>query len=96
MVLSTIAAISPLFGLLGTVTGMISAFTTIALEGTGDPQELAGGISQALLTTAGGLTIAIPCLIGFNAFDSQVNGKVNQIEIASAEVVNALVSSQGK
>ena len=96
VVLSTIAAISPLFGLLGTVTGMISAFTTIALEGTGDPQEFDGGISQALLTTAGGLTIAIPCLIGFNAFDSQVNGIVNQIEIASAEVVNALVSSQGK
>jgi biopolymer transport protein ExbB len=96
VVLSTIAAISPLFGLLGTVTGMISAFTTIALEGTGDPQELAGGISQALLTTAGGLTIAIPCLIGFNAFDAAVNRKVNNIEIASAEVVTALVSGQSK
>jgi len=96
VVLSTIAVISPLFGLLGTVTGMINAFTTIALEGTGDPQELAGGISQALLTTAGGLTIAIPCLVGYNAFDAAVNRRVNQIEVASAEVATTLLAGQSK
>ena len=95
-VLGTIASISPLFGLLGTVIGMISAFTTIALEGTGDPQQLAGGISQALLTTAGGLTIAIPCLIFYNLFDSWVNRYVIEIEQVSNEIVNQLILGQIK
>ena len=90
-VLGTVAVVSPLFGLLGTVTGMINAFTTIALEGTGDPQQLAGGISQALLTTAGGLTIAIPCLIFFQLFDSWVNRHMVEISQVSTEIVNQLV-----
>jgi biopolymer transport protein ExbB len=71
---------------------MINAFTTIALEGTGDPQELAGGISQALLTTAAGLTIAIPCLVFYNIFDSLVSKQVIDIETVSAEVINQLIS----
>merc|ERR1711964_404022 len=95
-VLGTVAVVSPLFGLLGTVTGMINAFTTIASEGTGDPQQLAGGISQALLTTAAGLTIPIPCLVGYNAFDAAVNRRVNQIEVASAEVATTLLAGQSK
>jgi biopolymer transport protein ExbB len=90
-VLGTVAVVSPLFGLLGTVTGMINAFTTIALEGTGDPQQLAGGISQALLTTAAGLTIAIPCLIFYQLFDSWVNRYVLEIGQVSTEIVNQLV-----
>ncbi len=90
-VLGTVAVVSPLFGLLGTVTGMINAFTTIALEGTGDPQQLAGGISQALLTTAGGLTVAIPCLIFFQLFDSWVNRHMVEISQVSTEIVNQLV-----
>ncbi len=90
-VISTIAVISPLFGLLGTVTGMIRAFTTIALEGTGDPQQLAGGISEALLTTAAGLTIAIPALIAYNYFDNKVNNYVLEIEQVSTEMVNSLL-----
>ena len=90
-VISTVAVISPLFGLLGTVMGMINAFTTIALEGTGDPQALAGGISQALLTTAGGLTIAIPCLIFSQVFESWVNKFVLEIEQVSTEIVNQLI-----
>ena len=93
-VLGTIAVISPLFGLLGTVTGMINAFTTIALEGTGDPQQLAGGISQALLTTAVGLSVAIPCLVFYNLFDSWVNRYVLEIEQVSNEIVNQLVIGQ--
>ncbi|MCZ6679908.1 MAG: MotA/TolQ/ExbB proton channel family protein [Candidatus Poribacteria bacterium] len=93
-VIGTVAVISPLFGLLGTVMGMISAFTTIALEGTGDPQALAGGISQALLTTAGGLTIAIPCLIFSQIFESWVNKFVLEIELVSTEIVNQLVIGQ--
>ena len=90
-VLGTVAVVSPLFGLLGTVTGMINAFTTIALEGTGDPQQLAEGISQALLTTAGGLTIAIPCLIFFQLFDSWVNRHMVEISQVSTEIVNQLI-----
>lgn len=93
-VLGTVAVVSPLFGLLGTVTGMISAFTTIALEGTGDPQQLAGGISQALLTTAAGLTVAIPCLIFFQLFDSWVNRHMVEISQVSTEIVNQLVVSE--
>merc|ERR1711964_661524 len=94
VVLSTIAVVSPLFGLLGTVTGMINAFTTIALEGTGDPQALAGGISQALLTTAAGLTIAIPCLVFSQIFESWVSKFVLEIEQVSTEIVNQLILGQ--
>lgn len=93
-VLGTVAIVSPLFGLLGTVTGMINAFTTIALEGTGDPQQLAGGISQALLTTAGGLTIAIPCLIFYQLFDSRVNRYMVEISQVSNEIINQLILGQ--
>ena len=94
-VLGTVAVVSPLFGLLGTVTGMINAFTTIALEGTGDPQQLAGGISQALLTTAAGLTVAIPCLIFFQLFDSWVNRHMVEISQVSTEIVNQLIVGEG-
>ena len=65
--LGTIAAVTPLLGLLGTVIGMIAVFTTITTVGVGNPSELAGGISQALITTASGLSVAIlinSCFIG--------------------------------
>jgi biopolymer transport protein ExbB len=84
-IISTIGLVSPLFGLLGTVWGMIVAFTTIALEGTGDPQQLADGISQALLTTAVGLMIAIPCIVAYGLFDARVNTYVVEIEQVSNE-----------
>jgi biopolymer transport protein ExbB len=90
-VLGTIAVIAPLLGLLGTVTGMIKSFTTIALEGTGDPQQLAGGISEALLTTATGLTIAIPTLSAYNYFDARVSRFVLEIEQVSTEIINSLL-----
>ena len=61
--LGTIAVISPLIGLLGTVMGMIQVFTVIMVQGTGNPANLAGGISEALITTAAGMIIAIPALI---------------------------------
>lgn len=60
--IAVIGSLLPMLGLLGTVTGMIEVFQVIALHGTGDPQEMAGGISQALLTTASGLIIAIPVI----------------------------------
>ena len=61
--LGTIAAISPLLGLLGTVIGMVKVFSAIQAQGVGNPGVLAGGISEALITTAAGLSIAIPALI---------------------------------
>lgn len=60
--IAVIGSILPMLGLLGTVTGMINVFDTIAIHGTGNPQQMAGGISQALLTTASGLIIAIPVI----------------------------------
>jgi len=61
--LGTISTITPLLGLLGTVIGMIKVFTAITTVGVGDPTVLAGGISEALITTAAGLSVAIPSLI---------------------------------
>ena len=63
--LGTIAAISPLLGLLGTVIGMVKVFAAITTHGVGDPSVLAGGISEALITTAAGLSVAIPALMGY-------------------------------
>lgn len=60
--IAVLGSLLPMLGLLGTVTGMIEVFEVIALQGTGNPQEMAGGISQALLTTASGLIIAIPVI----------------------------------
>ncbi len=61
--LGTIANIAPLLGLLGTVLGMIEAFNVIAIEGVGSPATLGSGISQALITTAAGLTVAVPMIL---------------------------------
>lgn len=91
--LSTIAVVSPLFGLLGTVTGMIKAFTVIALEGTNDPNALAGGISEALYTTAAGLFIASPLLVFYAFFENTVNSSTIRIEVAATDTVNALMEA---
>ncbi len=82
-ILSTIAVISPLLGLLGTVTGMIKVFETIVTEGTGNASILAGGISEALTTTAAGMSIAIPTLIFFNFFTKKVENLVTEMEYHS-------------
>ena len=79
-ILHTIAVISPLLGLLGTVTGMIKVFETIVEEGTGHAELLAGGISEALITTASGLTIAIPTLIFYNVFAKKVDTMIHEME----------------
>jgi biopolymer transport protein ExbB len=70
--LGSIAAITPLLGLLGTVVGMIKVFTAIMVVGVGQPQELAEGISQALVTTAAGLTVAIPSLLFYRYFKNHI------------------------
>lgn len=79
--LGTIAAITPLLGLLGTVIGMIKVFSVITTVGVGDPGELAGGISQALVTTAAGISVAIPTLI----FHRYFRGRVNRLVIGMEE-----------
>ena len=76
--LGTIAATTPLLGLLGTVIGMIKVFSAITAVGVGDPQVLAGGISEALITTAAGLSVGIPSLM----FHRYFSGKVNELTVA--------------
>lgn len=88
--LGTIAAITPLLGLLGTVVGMISVFTNITTVGVGNPTQLAGGISQALITTAGGLTVAIPSLMFYRYFRARVDALVVAMEKESMRLVDAL------
>ncbi|PKK88594.1 MAG: hypothetical protein CVV64_18045 [Candidatus Wallbacteria bacterium HGW-Wallbacteria-1] len=93
-ILATIANISPLLGLLGTVTGMIRAFSVIQQKGIGQAAELAGGISQALITTATGLTIAIPALVMYNMISSKIDAQISEIERCSLELINILYHSE--
>jgi len=70
--IAIIGSLLPMLGLLGTVTGMINVFEVIAIQGTGEPQEMAHGISQALLTTASGLIIAIPVIFAHHLLSSRM------------------------
>lgn len=88
--LGTIAAISPLLGLLGTVVGLVEVFTVITRQGVGDPAALAGGISAALITTVAGLVVAIPALIGYRSLKGQVAEHVVRMEQEAIKLVEAL------
>ena len=88
--LGTIASISPLLGLLGTVIGMIKVFSVITTQGVGDPGVLAGGISQALITTAAGLTVAIPTLLFHRYFRGHVDELVVTMEQEALKMVEAM------
>ena len=88
--LGTIAAITPLLGLLGTVIGMIKVFTEIMLQGTGNAGVLAGGISEALVTTAAGITIAIPALIMHRYYTRRIDTIVITLEQEAIKLVDAL------
>ncbi|MBD3420776.1 MAG: hypothetical protein GF398_11715 [Chitinivibrionales bacterium] len=91
-VLSVIAGVAPLMGLLGTVSGMIRSFTVMAnAAGGAKPNELAGGISEALITTATGLIIAIPVLISYNAIKASVENFVMLVEEAAVHLVDSLI-----
>ena len=92
--LGTIAAISPLLGLLGTVIGMVKVFAAITTHGVGDPTVLAGGISEALITTAAGLTVAIPSLIGYRYLSGKVDALAVQMEKEAITMVEALLRKQ--
>jgi biopolymer transport protein ExbB len=88
--LSTIGNITPLLGLLGTVFGMVKAFNVIAVMGVGKPEALAGGISEALLTTAFGLSIAIPTIVIFNYLSNRVDKLIREMEINCVELIDLL------
>lgn len=89
-ILGLTGSISPLVGLLGTVIGMIQAFNNIASQGFGRPELLAGGIYTALITTATGLTIAIPAVIIYNYLNKKIDWIINEMEKASVEFINAI------
>ena len=88
--LGTIASISPLLGLLGTVIGMIKVFAAITTQGVGNPTVLAGGISEALITTAAGLSVAIPSLIFYRFFRGRVDELVLKMEEEALKIVDVM------
>ena len=88
--LGTIAAITPLLGLLGTGVGMIQVFSVITDVGVGSPGELAGGISQALITTAAGISVAVPSLIFHRYFRGRVDELVLEMEMESIKLVEVI------
>ena len=92
--LGTIASISPLLGLLGTVIGMIKVFSTITESGIGDASLLAGGISEALITTAAGLTVAIFSLIFYRYFHGRITNYVIRMEEEAIKLVELIHGSR--
>lgn len=96
-ILATIAGVAPLLGFLGTVTGMISAFMTIEdLAGSANPSDLAGGIWEALLTTAFGLIVGIPAFAFYNYFVNGVKKLVGDMETVANDVVDTLQDASGE
>ena len=91
-ILDTVVTISPLLGLLGTVTGMIGSFGIIARQGTNHPAGITAGIAEALIATATGLVIAIISLVGYNYFQERVKAITTDIELRSTQLANLLPS----
>src|SRR5215467_7094126 len=92
--LGTIAGVSPLLGLLGTVTGIIRAFNAIEAGGMGDPRALSGGIAEALICTAAGLLVAIPSYVAFRYLRGKVEGIVVRIEKDVVRFADALEAAR--
>jgi biopolymer transport protein ExbB len=92
--LGSIAAVCPLLGLLGTVIGIIEAFSAIQAGGMGDPRALSGGIGQALIATAAGLIVAIPSLLAYRGLRSKVDSIVITIEKDALRLADALEAAQ--
>jgi len=94
--LGTIAVIAPLLGLLGTVIGMIKVFTAIMIQGTGNANVLAGGISEALITTAAGLTVAIPAVVFHRMYQRRIDELVVDMEQEAVKLVDVFHGDRGK
>jgi biopolymer transport protein ExbB len=93
--LGMIASLSPLMGLLGTVMGMIRTFNAITTAGIGNPTALAGGIAEALITTAAGLAVAIPATIGYRLLRGRVERLVVAMEKEAMKLVQAIEQQPG-
>jgi biopolymer transport protein ExbB len=89
-VLETVAAVAPLLGLLGTVTGMIRVFAVVNQAGLGDPEVLSGGISEAMITTAAGLMIGIPTMVAYNWLRSRADNIIFELEQNATTLLNSL------
>ena len=94
IILEIIAGIAPLMGLLGTVLGMIKVFNVISEYGLGQTQALSGGISEALITTVIGLSIAIPAMIAFHYFSHKVENLILEMEEYSANVLEKIANEK--
>jgi len=94
--LGTIASITPLLGLLGTVIGMIKVFAVITTAGVGNPEVLAGGISEALLTTAAGLSVAIPSVMFYRYFRRRVDELLLLMEDQAIYLIEVLHGDRTK
>jgi len=93
-ILATIGNIAPLLGLLGTVFGMIKAFQVVSVVGVGNPGALAGGISEALLTTAFGLSVAIPTIVAYNYLAHRVDRQIKEMESTCVEILELLSANK--
>jgi len=89
-ILATVANLAPLLGLLGTVSGMIRSFNVISLEGTGNPAHLAGGIAEALITTAAGLCVAIPALVCHRILKDKAESLIFEMEENSLKLIETI------
>jgi len=95
-VLATVSNIAPLFGFLGTVTGMIGSFAALQRSGLSDPGAVAKGISEALITTAAGLIIALPVLTAYNWFTARVSKFVLEMQTGSTILLETFAEMQKK
>ena len=91
-ILSTIANLTPLLGLLGTVSGMIKTFNAISVQGIGNPAPLAGGIAEALITTATGLCVAIPTLVCYRILKDKASALISEMEENSIKLIDLMES----
>jgi biopolymer transport protein ExbB len=91
--LSSIANVAMLLGLLGTVTGMIGAFASVRAAGYSNPTVLSGGISEALISTAAGLVVAIPSLVAYHLFAHAIGRAATRMELAAADLLAYLAQA---
>ncbi len=96
MILETVAAVTPILGLLGTVVGMIKVFNVISVQGVGEASALSGGISEALISTAAGLTVGIPALIFYNYFSQKTEDLILDIENISNNLLKKIIDFRSK
>jgi len=89
-VLATVVSVSTLLGLLGTVLGMIISSTVLSTQGMSNPAKLIGGIAQALITTAYGLIVAIPAVVGYNYIVAKIDSIISDIEISTTDLIKML------